>query len=246
MLAAVALKQVGKTYADTPVLSDITTHFPADTLTAIVGRSGCGKSTLLRMINGLVQPDQGTVDVLGTPLDYQNLPHMRRKQGYAVQGVGLFPHLTVAGNVSLMAKLEGWSDAAISKRLAQVLDLVQLLPALLPRYPAELSGGQAQRVGLARALMLNPPVLLLDEPFAALDSLTRLDIHEQLLRLQQQEPRCVLLVTHDMREALKLADSILVLDSGRIVLREDVAVLREQTAQLEPEQLLLQLLGEGV
>ncbi|MEP5837477.1 MAG: ATP-binding cassette domain-containing protein [Marinobacter sp.] len=244
-MTAVALQQLGKSYAGTPILSDLTTTFPADTVTAIIGRSGSGKSTLLRMVNGLVQPDIGVLQVLGQPIDYQALPALRQRIGYAVQGNGLFPHLSVEANICLLARLQEWEGAQIQQRLQVLLDMVQLPAALLGRFPYELSGGQQQRVGLARALMLNPPLLLLDEPFAALDPLTRLDIHQQLLQMQAREPRCVLLVTHDMREAMKLGDSILVLERGHMILREEAAALRDRFPQLEPEQLLLNLLEQG-
>ena len=241
-MTAVTLQQVGKQYADTFALTDISVSFPANSLTAIIGRSGSGKSTLLRMVNGLVVPDTGTVKVLDHPIDYRELVTLRRQVGYAVQGVGLFPHLDAADNITLVARLEGWAQERVQSRLAEVADMMQLESAWLSRYPAELSGGQQQRVGLARAMMLNPPLLLLDEPFAALDPLTRMEIHGRLLELQQGEPRCILLVTHDMREALKLADQVLVLEQGRQVVMEPAAALASRFPDLEPEALLLQLL----
>ena len=241
-LTAVTLDQVGKDYAGNPVLSGISVSFPASSLTAIIGRSGSGKSTLLRMVNGLVAPDAGTLSVLGERIDYSELPALRRRIGYAVQGTGLFPHLTVADNIGLLARLERWDSRRVGERLDELVAMVQLDRSWLPRYPHELSGGQQQRVGLARAMMLNPPLLLLDEPFAALDPLTRLDIHQQLLELQRLEPRCILLVTHDMREALKLADRILVLEAGRKVLMESRETLLARHPGLEAEQLLLRLL----
>ncbi len=241
-MSAVTLHQIGKDYAGTVVLANITATLPAGTIIALIGRSGCGKSTLLRMINGLVVPDRGHLDVLGHPIDYSSLTALRRRIGYAVQGSGLFPHLTVAANIVLPASLEKWPQDRCTQRLHQLLDMMQLDRALAPRYPQELSGGQQQRVGLARALMLNPPLLLLDEPFAALDPLTRLELHEQLLQLQALEPRTMLLVTHDMREALKLADSIVVIDGGQFVLQSTTAALQTRYPELEAEQLLLTLL----
>jgi osmoprotectant transport system ATP-binding protein len=232
-------------YAGTPVLRDVSVSFPARSLVALVGRSGSGKSTLLRSINGLVRPTRGRVEVLGEPLDYSELPALRRRIGYAVQGTGLFPHLTVRDNIALAARLDRWEPARIDARLEHVMALVQLDPDWLARFPHELSGGQQQRAGLARAMFMDPPLLLLDEPFAALDPLTRLDVHEQLLALQAAEPRCIVMVTHDMREALKLADRVVVLEEGRVL--EDLAAQALQTRYpgLEPEQLLLALLGEG-
>jgi len=239
------MHDLSKSYAGVEVLCGITTEFPGAAITAIIGRSGSGKSTLLRTVNGLVVPDAGQVRVFGEPIDYGALPALRRRIGYAVQGTGLFPHLTVAGNISLLAQLEGWEAARIEERLKHLLDLVQLEQALIDRYPHELSGGQQQRVGLCRAMMLEPGLLLLDEPFAALDPLTRLDIHAQLLRLQEAEPRGILLVTHDMREALALADRILVMDGGNISIEATPDELRARDPGVEAEQLLLDLLGES-
>jgi osmoprotectant transport system ATP-binding protein len=241
-LSAVTLHQIGKDYAGTVVLSNINASLPAGAIIALIGRSGCGKSTLLRMINGLVVPDRGHLDVLGQAIDYSALTPLRRRIGYAVQGSGLFPHLTVAENILLPATLENWQQEQCTQRLHQLLDMMQLERDFAPRYPRELSGGQQQRVGLARALMLNPPLLLLDEPFAALDPLTRLELHEQILQLQALEPRTMLLVTHDMREALKLADSIVVMDGGQFVLQSTTQELQAQYPELEAEQLLLTLL----
>ncbi len=244
-MTAVSLQQLGKDYAGTPVLSEISVQFPEASITALIGRSGSGKSTLLRSINGLVRPDRGGVEVLGAPLDYGDLPALRRGIGYAVQGTGLFPHMTAAQNITLSARLAGWEPGRLQPRLHQVIEMVQLERDWLPRYPHELSGGQQQRVGLARAMLLDPPLLLLDEPFAALDPLTRLDVHEQLLRLQALEPRCIILVTHDMREAMKLSDRILVLERGRLL--QDVATteLAQRYPGVEAEQILLDLLGES-
>ncbi len=242
-MTAVAFHELGKDYADTPVLTDISVSFPEKSTTALIGRSGSGKSTLLRTVNGLVEPTRGRVEVLGEPIDYSSLPTLRRRIGYAVQGTGLFPHMSVRDNITLSARLARWGQTVLDARLDKVLEMVQLDAELLPRFPHELSGGQQQRAGLARAMLLDPPLLLLDEPFAALDPLTRLDVHEQLMRLQVLEPRCILLVTHDMREALKLADRIVVLERGRVL--EDVATseLVARYPGMEPEQLLLTLLG---
>jgi osmoprotectant transport system ATP-binding protein len=145
------------------------------------------------------------------------LPALRRQIGYAVQGTGLFPHLTVEGNITLLAKLVGWERARIQARATELMKLVNLPPEYARRYPHELSGGQQQRVGLCRAMMLNPRVFLLDEPFGALDPITRNEIHNEFLRLQQIEARTMILVTHDVREALKLAQRMVVLHLGRLV-----------------------------
>lgn len=194
--------------------------------TAIVGESGSGKSTMLQLINGLLMPDAGDILLDGTPLDYNNLPTIRRKIGYAVQGAGLFPHLTVRDNAALIAGLEGWTEADINQRLGQLFSLLDLDETFLERFPNSLSGGQQQRVGLCRAMMLNPPLLLLDEPFSALDPITRRGIHEEFKALQQAESRTIVLVTHDMVEAMKLAQHIVILKSGEVVQQGSVQDVR--------------------
>ena len=242
---AVTLDKLDKQYGGSPILSDICVSFPAKSVTAIIGRSGSGKSTLLRMVNGLAIPDRGSVTVLGKLIDYDELMALRRSIGYAVQGVGLFPHLTAAENITLNARLERWPAERVRRRLERLQEIMQLDSAWLNRYPRELSGGQQQRVGLARAMMLDPPLLLLDEPFAALDPLTRLDIHDQLQQLQTIEPRCILLVTHDMREAMKLGDHLLVLEAGRVLLKTDAAALRSRFPDVDADRLLLRLLEQA-
>lgn len=166
-------------------------------ITAVVGASGCGKSTLLQLINGLLRPDVGEVRVFGQPLDYRDLPRLRRRIGYAVQQIGLFPHLTVRDNIAILAEREQWQRSRLRARIEQLLDMMDLAPALLGRYPHEISGGQAQRVELCRAMMLEPPLLLLDEAFSAVDPITRAEVHARFQALQRAEPRTVVLVTHD-------------------------------------------------
>ncbi len=170
--------------------------FAARQVTAVVGASGCGKSTLLKLCNGLLCPDAGEVSVFGAPIDYQQLPVLRRRMGYAVQGTGLFPHMSARDNIDLGARLAGWSETAIAERIDELITLMHLDANLLDRYPHQLSGGQQQRVGLCRAMMLRPDVLLLDEPFAAIDPITRQDIHAQLQEIMREEPITALLVTH--------------------------------------------------
>ena len=216
MTAQLYLQKVCKRYGETTVLDRITTTFREGRITALIGPSGCGKSTLLILCNGLLRPDSGVVHVLGNPIDYQQLPQLRRRLGYAVQGTGLFPHLTAIDNITLMARLANWEAARIQERLQELVALNQLDEALLPRYPHELSGGQQQRVGLCRAMMLSPDIMLLDEPFAAIDPITRREIQEQFVVAHQAEPVTVLLVTHDIREALFLSDHIVIMRAGRI------------------------------
>ncbi|MDG1996859.1 MAG: ATP-binding cassette domain-containing protein [Emcibacteraceae bacterium] len=185
--------------------------------TALVGESGSGKTTLLELVNGLKKPTDGHVKLFGEEIDYDDISNLRQKMGYAVQGAGLFPHMTVYENITVMAKLDGWSDDEIKTRADYLIELVDLYKELLPRFPHNLSGGQQQRVSLCRALMLNPELLLLDEPFSALDPITKSNIHNEFLKLQKAEARAILIVTHDMAEAVKLADYIVVLQKGKII-----------------------------
>lgn len=208
---------VKKRFDATLVLEDITLALPARVITAIVGESGSGKSTLLEHINALVRPDAGRVSVFGDAIDYDHSIALRRRIGYAVQSVALFPHLTVKHNISLLADLEEWDAQSIDARVVRLLELLNLPAEVLGRYPHELSGGQRQRVGLCRAMMLNPPLLLLDEPFSGVDPITRQGIHGEFLHSQTNEPRTVVLVTHDMREAVKLAGFMVVLRHGRVL-----------------------------
>ena len=242
--AAISFSAVSKSFTSDPVLKSINVQIESNRITVIVGRSGCGKSTLLKLINGLCLPDEGCITIAGQPIDYTDLPALRTRIGYAVQGSGLFPHLTAAENISLLARVVGWNEQGINARLQELLPMAQLETGILGRYPHQLSGGQQQRVGLCRALLLNPPLLLLDEPFAALDPLTRLDVQQQLLALQQGEPRTCVLVTHDMAEALRLADDILVMGGGGLLAKTNSAELQRENPQLDADHLLLSMLEE--
>jgi osmoprotectant transport system ATP-binding protein len=213
----IVLEDVSKSYGKEEALRAVHIEFADGVTTAVVGPSGSGKSTLLQTINGLERPSAGTVRVFGKPIDYGRLPELRRQIGYAVQGTGLFPHLTAEKNITLLARLVGWSKDRSRARAMELMNLVGLPWDLAARYPFELSGGQQQRVGLCRAMMLNPPIFLLDEPFGAIDPVTRQEIHQEFLRLQASEPRTMVLVTHDLREALKLAQRLAVLDRGLVV-----------------------------
>ena len=213
---AVAFHEVEKRYGDTAVLRELSLTLPAGQTSAIVGPSGGGKSTLLQLINGVLKPSRGRLEVFGAPLP-EDLPTFRRRIGYAVQGSALFPHLTVWDNVTLLARLEGWAPARQRARFETLRELMQLPVDVAERYPHTLSGGQQQRVGLCRAMMLSPPLLLLDEPFSALDPLTRDDLQAHFERLAAAEPVTVVLVTHDRQEALRLAQHLVVLEAGRVV-----------------------------
>lgn len=197
-------------------LDDLTLTLPLRQTSAVLGASGSGKSTLVQLIIGLLRPDRGSVRTLGEPVDYDNPGPLRKRIGYAIQDVALFPHLSIRDNIVLPAKLDDREPAAIAARVAELLELMHLPTDVLDRYPHELSGGQQQRAGLCRAMMLRPEMLLLDEPFSGLDTMTRRSIHAQFLELQAAEPISTVLVTHDPQEAVNLADYIVVMKAGRV------------------------------
>ncbi|HEX6260006.1 MAG TPA: ATP-binding cassette domain-containing protein [Woeseiaceae bacterium] len=201
---------------DVLALGDVTLALPLGQTTAVLGASGSGKSTLVQLIIGLLRPDSGTVKTLGEPIDFADPRPLRKRIGYAIQDVSLFPHLDVRSNILLPATLSGWSEAEQTARLDELLQLMHLPANVLDRYPHELSGGQQQRAGLCRAMMLRPELLLLDEPFSGLDTMTRKSIHEQFLDMQQQAPVSTVLVTHDPQEAINLSHGLVVLKAGRV------------------------------
>jgi osmoprotectant transport system ATP-binding protein len=201
-----------------PVLRGITLEIQQGETVALVGRSGAGKSTVLKLINRMLEPADGRVVVDGRDTRMWHPTVLRRQTGYVLQDVGLFPHMTVARNVGLVPALANWPQERIDKRTSELLDLVGLPPGeFAARWPDELSGGQRQRVGVARALAADPPVVLMDEPFGALDPITRAELHREFGRIQRQLRKTIVLVTHDMREAFALADRIGVLDAGVLV-----------------------------
>ncbi|RDD70223.1 MULTISPECIES: ABC transporter ATP-binding protein [Paracoccus] len=212
----IEIEALTKTYGGRPVVDGVTARFARGTLTAIVGSSGSGKTTLLRMINRLVEPSAGRVLIDGK--DVARIPEVSLRQGigYVIQGYGLFPHWTAARNIGVVPTLLGWPRARIKARTQELLHMLQLDPAEIgPRYPHQLSGGQAQRIGVARALAARPEVLLMDEPFGALDPLIRRQAQRDLTRIRRQLGTTVVLVTHDMNEALYLGDAIAVMRDGR-------------------------------
>lgn len=200
-----------------PVLEDVHLALPAGTTTAVVGASGSGKTTLLQLVNAVLAPDRGEVRVFGEPIPQDDLVRFRRGIGYAVQGAGLFPHLTNRQNVELLARLSGWPRERRDVRYRALLEQMELSEEVSDRYPHSLSGGQQQRVGLCRALMLQPRLLLLDEPFSAVDPITRVGIYKTFQQVQAQEGVSTLLVTHDMREAVRLAGYLVILSEGRVL-----------------------------
>ena len=227
----ITVRQVSKRYGATVALEDVSLEVTPRTTHVLLGSSGSGKSTLLRVILGLVEPDVGEARVDGVAVTPATRGHLVGRVGYVVQEGGLYPHLTVRGNVSLPAEALGWPRARIAERVRGLAELAGIDEAMLARYPAELSGGQRQRVGLMRALVLDPPLLLLDEPLGALDPIVRADLQAELRRLFGALGKTVLLVTHDVREAVLLGAAITLLRGGRVVQQGTFADLAHKPAE---------------
>jgi osmoprotectant transport system ATP-binding protein len=216
--SAVRFDRVSLARGSREVLRDVSCEIDGGSLFALVGRSGAGKSTLLKLVNRLVDPDSGSVTVYGRDTRAWDPVDLRRRIGYVLQDIGLLPHLTVAANIGIVPRLIGWESLRIRQRVDDLLALVGLDPAdYASRWPGELSGGQRQRVGVARALAADPAMLLMDEPFGALDPITRADLRDEFKRIHRQLRKTVILVTHDMLEAFALATQIAVVEDGRIV-----------------------------
>lgn len=200
------------------VVDGLNMHIERGELVVLIGKSGSGKSTTLRMINRLIGITEGDILIDGESIQNQNPIKLRRKIGYVIQKIGMIPHMTVGQNIELIPQLEGWPVADRKKRAKELLELVDLPPKdYYNRYPAELSGGQQQRIGVARALAVNPEIILMDEPFSALDPITREQLQQEVLKLQDELHKTIVFVTHDMDEALKIADKIAVLKDGEII-----------------------------
>jgi osmoprotectant transport system ATP-binding protein len=213
----ITLDQVRKIYAEGAAVDGVSLAVEAGQLVALVGASGSGKTTLLKTINRLVEPDAGSVAIEGEPVAGLDPPTLRRRIGYVFQGVGLFPHLSVAENIGITPRLLGWSAADIAARVVELLDLVALPQTFATRSPDALSGGQRQRVGVARALAARPRILLMDEPFGALDPVTRDELGTAYRALHDSLGLTTVMVTHDVQEALLLADRIVVLAKGKVL-----------------------------
>ncbi len=222
-------------------LDGVNLRIRAGALCALVGPSGSGKSTLLRLVTRLVAPSSGTVRVRGADVAGEDPARLRRSIGYVIQSVGLFPHRTVAHNIGTVPRLLGWDRERIRARVVELLALVRLEAGLAQRFPAELSGGQAQRVGLARALAADPGILLMDEPFGAVDPIARRELRAELRRIHAETAKTVLLVTHDPGEALELATDIAVLRRGRVV--ASGSALELTTAPVD--DFVRELIGDG-
>ena len=225
------LEHVSKSFGEQKVLDDISLDIREGEILTVIGRSGCGKTTLLRLINGLQKPDTGRVCVEGEDVEKTDLIALRRKIGYVIQNKGLFHHMTVEKNITYVPVISGRKDKAENHRLAlELLNLVGLDETYAGRYPDELSGGQQQRVGIARALASKAKILLMDEPFGALDEITKRSMQKELLALQEKLKMTVVFVTHDIREAMCLGNRVLVMERGKIAQLDEPERLRKNPA----------------
>ncbi len=213
----IKLINIWKFYGDKQVIQGLSLQIPKGQTTVLIGSSGCGKTTLLEMMNGMVLPDRGAVEINGRVLRQSDLISLRRRIGYVIQEVGLFPHYTVFRNIALVPALLKWNDERIRARVIEMMRLVNLPMEKINAFPHQLSGGQRQRVGVARALAADPEIMLMDEPFGAIDPINRKRLQDEFLDIQQKLKKTVVFVTHDMDEALKLGDVIAVMAEGRIV-----------------------------
>lgn len=225
MDTAIEFKHVKKVYGEKVIIDDFNLKITPGEFLTVVGSSGCGKTTILKMINGLIIPDEGQVLVHDQCTQAVDLIELRRGIGYAIQGSVLFPHMTVAQNIAYVPNLLNKNDKKRTyEALSKWMKIVGLDEELIHRYPSELSGGQQQRVGIARALAASPDILLMDEPFGAVDEITRSTLQDEILRIHHQENITIIFVTHDINEALKLGSRIMVMDQGKVV---QLASLRE-------------------
>jgi len=213
----IEFRNVSYRVADTQVLSGLTLQVELGEILVLLGRSGSGKTTTLKLVNRLLLPTGGEVRVKGLPNAEGDVIRLRRGIGYVIQDVGLFPHFTIERNIGLVPRIEGWPEEKIRARVRELLQLVGLAPDTASRYPHQLSGGQRQRVGVARALAADPEILLMDEPFGALDPLTRDELQREFFLLQQRLRKTVVFVTHDLHEALRLGSRIALMEAGQLV-----------------------------
>jgi osmoprotectant transport system ATP-binding protein len=214
----IEFKKIRKDFKNKTILKDITLKINKGELVAFIGSSGCGKTTTLKMINGLIKPTSGQIFINGEDIASKNVIKLRRNIGYVIQQTGLFPHMTIRENIEIIPRIEKLDKRSIEKRTIELMDMIGLSGnEFLDRYPTELSGGQQQRIGVARAFAINPDIILMDEPFSALDPITRVQLQEELIDLQSKLKRTIVFVTHDMDEAIKIADKICIMNKGEII-----------------------------
>jgi len=234
----IEFNSVTKRFGSRTAVNGLSFVIDEGTTTMLIGPSGCGKTTTLRMINRLIDADGGSISINGKMVSSFNPVRLRRSIGYAIQETGLFPHLDVFSNIAAVPRLLGWKEDRIQERVAELLDLVTLDQSYARMYPLQLSGGEAQRVGLARALAANPDILLMDEPFGAIDPINRAKLHELFISIQNKIRKTIVFVTHDINEAIKLGTKIAVLEAGSLVQYDNTAHLLESPANEFVERLL--------
>lgn len=213
----IEFQNVYKSYKDKKILENINLVIEDNSIVVLIGESGCGKTTTLKMINRLIEPTKGKIMINGKDIKKTNPIKLRRSIGYVIQQTGLFPHLTIRQNIELISKLEKKEKKMIQEKTMELMKMVGLSEELLDSYPSELSGGQQQRVGIARAFATDPDIILMDEPFSALDPITRSSLQDEVIRLQDKLKKIIIFVTHDMDEAIKLADKIAIMEQGKVV-----------------------------
>lgn len=214
----IQFNKVSKNYKEKKILQDVSLTIEDNAITCLIGESGCGKTTTLKMINRLIEPTVGTITIDGEDIKKKNVIELRRSMGYVIQQTGLFPHMTIRENIELISRLEKKDPKIIAQRTLEMMEMIGLKAEdYLERYPSELSGGQQQRIGIARAFATDPKIILMDEPFSALDPMTRINLQDELIRLQEKLHKTIVFVTHDMDEAIKLSDKIAIMDNGKVI-----------------------------
>ena len=214
----IQFNKVSKNYKERKILQDVSLTIEDNAITCLIGESGCGKTTTLKMINRLIEPTVGTITIDGEDIKKKNVIELRRSMGYVIQQTGLFPHMTIRENIELISRLEKKDPKIIAQRTLEMMEMIGLKAEdYLDRYPSELSGGQQQRIGIARAFATDPKIILMDEPFSALDPMTRINLQDELIRLQEKLHKTIVFVTHDMDEAIKLSDKIAIMDNGKVI-----------------------------
>lgn len=213
----IRFENIVKRYRKNTVVNGLNLEIPKGKIVALIGPSGCGKSTTLKMVNRLVEPTYGHIYVNGEDISGLDVIRLRRRMGFVIQYVGLFPHMTIRENIEIIARAEKRPEAEVTRRTEELMEMVSLDSAMLDRYPAQLSGGQQQRVGVARAFALDPEIILMDEPFSALDPISRASLQDELANIQNQLRKTIMFVTHDMDEAIRVADEICIMQKGRVV-----------------------------
>ena len=214
----IQFNKVSKNYKEKKILQDVSLTIEDNAITCLIGESGCGKTTTLKMINRLIEPTVGTITIDGEDIKKKNVIELRRSMGYVIQQTGLFPHMTIRENIELISRLEKKDPKIIAQRTLEMMEMIGLKAEdYLDRYPSELSGGQQQRIGIARAFATDPKIILMDEPFSALDPMTRINLQDELIRLQEKLHKTIVFVTHDMDEAIKLSDKIAIMDNGKVI-----------------------------